>query len=34
MTAVKRFYIIENKDTETIRGWRAHRYHTSKIRRF
>lgn len=25
MTAVKRFYIIENKDTETIRGWRAHR---------
>ncbi|MGV3763068.1 WxcM-like domain-containing protein [Parapedobacter sp.] len=24
-TAVKRFYIIENKDTETIRGWRAHR---------
>src|SRR5690606_4638809 len=25
MTNVKRFYIIENKDTETIRGWRAHR---------
>lgn len=25
MTAVKRFYSIENKDTETIRGWRAHR---------
>src|SRR5690606_19576757 len=25
MTAVKRFYIIESKDTETIRGWRAHR---------
>ena len=25
MTAVKRFYIIENKDVETIRGWRAHR---------
>src|SRR5690606_18659464 len=25
MSAVKRFYIIENKDTETIRGWRAHR---------
>lgn len=25
MTAVKRFYIIENKDTETVRGWRAHR---------
>lgn len=25
MTAVKRFYIIENKDIETIRGWRAHR---------
>lgn len=25
MAAVKRFYIIENKDTETIRGWRAHR---------
>lgn len=25
MTEVKRFYIIENKDTETIRGWRAHR---------
>lgn len=25
MTVVKRFYIIENKDTETIRGWRAHR---------
>ncbi|HWK99309.1 MAG TPA: WxcM-like domain-containing protein [Parapedobacter sp.] len=25
MTVVKRFYIIENKDAETIRGWRAHR---------
>ncbi len=25
MTEVKRFYIIENKDIETIRGWRAHR---------
>ena len=25
MAAVKRFYIIENKDTATIRGWRAHR---------
>lgn len=25
MTAVKRFYIIENRDTETIRGWRGHR---------
>lgn len=25
MTVVKRFYTIENKDTETIRGWRAHR---------
>ncbi len=25
MAAVKRFYIIENKDTETVRGWRAHR---------
>ena len=25
MTLVKRFYIIENKDTDTIRGWRAHR---------
>src|SRR5690606_8100734 len=25
MTAVKRFYIIENADTDTIRGWRAHR---------
>lgn len=25
MGAVKRFYIIENKDLSTIRGWRAHR---------
>jgi len=25
MTQVKRFYIIKNKDTELIRGWRAHR---------
>lgn len=25
MAAVKRCYIIENKNTETIRGWRAHR---------
>lgn len=25
MTQVKRFYIIENADTELIRGWRAHR---------
>lgn len=25
MTQVKRFYIIENKDAELIRGWRAHR---------
>ena len=25
MTEVKRFYIITNKDTELIRGWRAHR---------
>lgn len=25
MSQVKRFYIIENSDTETIRGWRAHR---------
>lgn len=25
MTRVKRFYIIKNTDTETIRGWRAHR---------
>ncbi|MFD2554238.1 WxcM-like domain-containing protein [Sphingobacterium tabacisoli] len=25
MTQVKRFYIIQNKDTELVRGWRAHR---------
>ncbi len=25
MSEVKRFYIIKNKDTELIRGWRAHR---------
>src|SRR5690606_20304937 len=25
MAAVKRFYMIENADTEVIRGWRAHR---------
>lgn len=25
LTAVKRFYIIENANTEIIRGWRAHR---------
>ncbi|WP_418359218.1 hypothetical protein [Sphingobacterium detergens] len=25
MSLVKRFYIIKNKDTELIRGWRAHR---------
>ncbi|MBE8714116.1 WxcM-like domain-containing protein [Sphingobacterium hungaricum] len=25
MTRIKRFYIIKNKDTELIRGWRAHR---------
>lgn len=25
MSQVKRFYIIENFDTNTIRGWRAHR---------
>lgn len=25
MTAVKRFYIIENADSELVRGWRAHR---------
>ncbi len=25
MTKVKRFYIIENADTDVIRGWRAHR---------
>lgn len=25
MSVVKRFYIITNKDTELIRGWRAHR---------
>lgn len=25
MADVKRFYIIENKDTDTIRGWRGHR---------
>lgn len=25
MEPVKRFYIIEHPDTETIRGWRAHR---------
>lgn len=25
MTEVKRFYIIENKDIELVRGWRAHR---------
>lgn len=25
MSLVKRFYIIKNIDTETVRGWRAHR---------
>ena len=25
MSEVKRFYIIQNADTELIRGWRAHR---------
>lgn len=25
MSSIKRFYIIENSDTELIRGWRAHR---------
>lgn len=25
MSLVKRFYIIQNADTELIRGWRAHR---------
>lgn len=25
MSAVKRFYVITNKDTGLIRGWRAHR---------
>src|SRR5690606_36881531 len=25
MSAVKRFYIIENADSELVRGWRAHR---------
>ena len=25
MSQVKRFYIIENNDTQTLRGWRAHR---------
>lgn len=25
MSAVKRFYIIRNKDTKLIRGWRGHR---------
>src|SRR5690606_35528976 len=25
MTQVKRFYIIKNKDTDLVRGWRAHR---------
>ncbi|MHC8947783.1 WxcM-like domain-containing protein [Sphingobacterium hungaricum] len=25
MSRVKRFYIIKNKDTEFVRGWRAHR---------
>lgn len=25
MSAVKRFYVITNKDTVLIRGWRAHR---------
>lgn len=25
MTAIKRFYIIENADTNVIRGWRGHR---------
>lgn len=25
MTEVKRFYIIKNKDTELVRGWRAHK---------
>lgn len=25
MTQVKRFYIIKNKDTNLVRGWRAHR---------
>ena len=25
MSSIKRFYIIQNSDTELIRGWRAHR---------
>lgn len=25
MTEVKRFYIIKNKDTDLVRGWRGHR---------
>ncbi|WP_367913179.1 WxcM-like domain-containing protein [Leadbetterella sp. DM7] len=25
MSGIKRFYIIKNVDTETVRGWRAHR---------
>jgi len=25
MSQVKRFYILENADTELVRGWRAHR---------
>ena len=25
MTQVKRFYMIKNKDTDLVRGWRAHR---------
>jgi len=25
MTSVKRFYVITNADTETFRGWRAHK---------
>lgn len=25
MTAVKRFYIIKNRDTDLVRGWRAHK---------
>ena len=25
MSLVKRFYVIKNRDTELVRGWRAHR---------
>jgi|SRR5690606_6713465 len=25
LSLVKRFYIIQNADTDTVRGWRAHR---------